>query len=103
MARNAADPEAVAKAEKQEAVKAQQLKVDLAMVLRTPEGKRLIAYLLEKFNPLEQSFDTNGSIMSRNEGRREAGREIYRMIQLVSVDTANEILHSFDKKEKEDA
>jgi hypothetical protein len=102
MARNISEEEEIRKSERRLAALEQQIKTDVMLLLQKPEGQRLFAYLLALFNPLKPSFDMNGSVMSRKEGRREAGIEIYSLMKMANENVAIEIMHSLDKKEKDD-
>lgn len=46
---------------------------DLRQVMATKQGRRFVWRLLGQCGVLRQSFNTNGSIMSFNEGRRSIG------------------------------
>lgn len=71
--RNAADPEKVAKHNREaEDAKDEQLQ-DMALVLSTRPGRRLIWRYLSETGIFTTSFNNSGSITAFNEGQRSVG------------------------------
>jgi hypothetical protein len=58
----------------------QTLENDMRVVLKTPEGRRVLWDLLTYCNIYKQSFDNSGSITAFNEGRRVVGLKVLKQI-----------------------
>jgi hypothetical protein len=101
---NAADKRGLAqrdaKAERREA----QLDMDLLLLLKQPEFRRFAGWMLAKFDPIQSSFDTNGSIENFKLGRQAAGVELWLRIEKVQPDAVITIRHAWQAlEEKKDA
>lgn len=82
--KNAASKQQVAAAARAEEKRDEQLRASLLAIMRTKEGRRVMAELLERAGLYRSSFDTSGSVTYFNEGRRNFGLEIQALLADVS-------------------
>ena len=56
---------------------------DLRWLLGHPQGRRIVSRLLDKTGVHRSSFNTSGSVMAFNEGRRDTG--LFLMAELIEA------------------
>lgn len=68
------------------AIERENAQADLRFITMDPRGRRWLWKLLVSCNIYASCFDTNGSIMSKNEGRRDVGLGL--VLELSQLDPA---------------
>lgn len=74
---------------------------DLRWLLGHPQGRRIVSRLLEQAGVFRSSFNTSGSVMAFNEGRRDMGLFITGELIEASADGYMKVLKEFKAKSDE--
>lgn len=74
---------------------------DLRWLLGHPQGRRIVSRLLEQAGVFRSSFNTSGSVMAFNEGRRDMGLFITGEMIEASADGYMKVLKEFKAKSDE--
>lgn len=70
---NAADQDAIKKAETQEEIDRRTADSDFRWLMSDPRGRRFVWSLMGRWKVFQQTFNTHGGLMNFNEGQRSAG------------------------------
>lgn len=74
---------------------------DLRWLLAHPQGRRITTRLLDQAGVFRSSFNTSGSVMAFNEGRRDTGLFLTAELLEASADGYMKVLKEFKAKDDE--